>query len=99
MAARVTALVADDHPAMLAAVVDVLGEVGIEVIGSARDGQEALAKIEAQQPTVALVDMRMPRLSGIAVVRDGLRASPSTAFLLYTAYGDRALLIEALDAG
>jgi DNA-binding NarL/FixJ family response regulator len=99
MAARVTALVADDHPAMLAAVVDVLGEVGIDVIGSARDGQDALAKIEAHRPTVALVDMRMPRLSGIDVVRDGLRASPATAFVLYTAYGDRALLIEALDAG
>jgi DNA-binding NarL/FixJ family response regulator len=99
MATGVTAVVADDHPAMLAAVVDMLGEVGIEVVGSARDGQDALAKIEARQPTVALVDMRMPRLSGIAVVRDGLSASPATAFLLYTAYGDRALLIEALDAG
>jgi DNA-binding NarL/FixJ family response regulator len=97
--AAATALVADDHPAMLAAVVDVLTEVGIEVIGRARDGQDALTKIEASRPDVALVDLRMPRLSGIEVVRAGVRVSPGTSFVVYTAYGDRAMLVEALDAG
>ena len=50
----------DDHPAVLAAVTDFLEESGFRVT-QARDGREAIAKIEAEQPDVALVDLRMPR--------------------------------------
>ena len=99
MAETITCLVADDHPAMIEAVCDVLEEHGIEVAGRARDGEEALAKLEARKPTVALVDLRMPRLSGIEVARRAQRSTPQTAVIVYTAYGERALLAEALDAG
>jgi DNA-binding NarL/FixJ family response regulator len=96
---RITAVVADDHPALLAAVGDVLTENGIDVIGRAASGDDALAKIEAQRPTVALLDVRMPRLGGIQVAERVRRSSPETAILLYTGYGDRAVLSEALDTG
>lgn len=99
MAETITCLVADDHPAMIEAVCDVLEEHGIEVAGRARDGEEALAKLETRKPTVALVDLRMPRLSGIEVARRAQRSTPQTAVIVYTAYGERALLTEALDAG
>ena len=95
----ITCIVADDHPAMVEAVCDVLDESGVSVIGRARDGEDALAKIEARRPDVALIDIRMPRLGGIEVARRAAIASPETAIILYTAYGDRALLTEALDAG
>jgi DNA-binding NarL/FixJ family response regulator len=48
---------------------------------------------------VALIDIRMPRLGGIEVARRSVTSAPNTAVILYTAYGDRALLTEALDAG
>jgi DNA-binding NarL/FixJ family response regulator len=96
---RITAVVADGHPALLAAVGDVLTENGIDVIGRAASGDDALAKIEAQRPTVALLDVRMPRLGGIQVAERVRRSSPETAILLYTGYGDRAVLSEALDTG
>jgi DNA-binding NarL/FixJ family response regulator len=96
---RVTAVVADDHPALLAAVTEVLTENGIDVIGRAASGDEALAKIESRKPRVALLDVRMPRTGGIQVAERARRSAPDTAMLLYTAYGDRALLSEALDAG
>lgn len=99
MAETITCLVADDHPAMIEAVCDVLEEHGIEVAGRARDGEEALTKLETRKPMVALVDLRMPRLSGIEVARRAQRSTPQTAVILYTAYGERALLTEALDAG
>jgi DNA-binding NarL/FixJ family response regulator len=99
MSSAITCIVADDHPAMVEAVSDVLGENGLSVIGRARDGDEALAKIEARQPDVALVDVRMPRMGGIDVARKASSTAPGTAVILYTAYGDRALLMEALDAG
>jgi DNA-binding NarL/FixJ family response regulator len=94
-----TCLVADDHPAVLQAVSDILADAGIEVTARARDGAEALERLEATQPDVALLDLRMPGLGGIEVARRAATSAPGTAILLYTGLGDQALLTEALDAG
>jgi DNA-binding NarL/FixJ family response regulator len=95
----ITCVVADDHPAVLEAVAEFLVQGGIEVIARARDGEEALERIEQRKPQVALVDVRMPKLGGIELTRRAQRSTPDTSILLYTGYGDRALLTEALDAG
>jgi DNA-binding NarL/FixJ family response regulator len=95
----VTCIVADDHPAVLEAVAEFLVQEGIEVVARARDGEEALERIEEHMPQVALVDVRMPKLGGIELARRAQRSARGTAILLYTGYGDRALLTEALDAG
>jgi DNA-binding NarL/FixJ family response regulator len=95
----VTCVVADDHPAVLEAVAEFLAAGGLDVVGRATDGESALAEIERRLPQVALVDIRMPRLGGIELARRAGRSAPETAVLLYTGYGDRALLMEALDAG
>jgi DNA-binding NarL/FixJ family response regulator len=84
---------------MVEAVAEMLTEKGLEVVARARDGEEALDKIEAQQPDVALIDVRMPKLGGVEVARRAAASTPRTSVILYTAYGDRALLTEALDAG
>lgn len=84
---------------MLAAVAEILTAHGIEVLGRAADGAEALAQIEARKPRVAVVDVRMPRLSGIEVAERAAETSPDTSIVFYTAHGDRALLAEALDVG
>ena len=95
----IRAVVADDHPAVLRSVCDVLIDAGVDVVGRASNGEEAATKIEATRPTVAVIDVRMPRLNGIEVASQVSRSTPETAVILYTAYGDRALLSEALDAG
>jgi DNA-binding NarL/FixJ family response regulator len=97
--AGATVVVADDHPAMLAAVVEILRRNGFDVVGQAGDGQQALALIESMRPQVALVDVQMPRLSGLEVAVRSAAVAPETAVVFYTAFGDRALLSEALDAG
>jgi len=84
---------------MLTAVAEVLTKHGIDVVGRASDGQDALEQIEAKQPRVALIDVRMPRLSGIELAKRATVAAPNTSVVFYTAYGDRALLSEALDVG
>jgi DNA-binding NarL/FixJ family response regulator len=100
MSARVvTCVVVDDHPALLDAIAAVLQEHAIEPVGRAADGESGLALIRELRPTVAIVDIRMPELSGIEVAREVTRSVPETAVVLYTGYGDRALLLEALDAG
>ena len=92
-------LVADDHPAVVEAVADMLSEHGVEIAGRARDGNDALEQIELRKPSVAILDLRMPGQSGIDVARHVAKSTPETAVILYTAFGDRALLTEALDAG
>ena len=84
---------------MRRAITEILVASGIDVIGEAADGEEALEKIEKRKPDVALVDIKMPRLSGVEVARRTRRSTPETAVLLYSGYGDKALLLEALDAG
>lgn len=84
---------------MLTAVSETLRRAGFDVVALASDGREAIAAIEREQPRVALVDMRMPHLSGLEVARAVAESAPGTAFVFYTAFGDRALLSEALEVG
>ncbi len=93
---KVTCVVADDHPAIVAAVSALLEEHGIRVVARARDGAEALAAIEAYGPSLAVLDLRMPRLNGIEVVR---RIRTATAVVLYAERAERGLLMDAVDAG
>jgi DNA-binding NarL/FixJ family response regulator len=94
-----TCLIADDHPAVLEAVSAYLERRGIEVVGRARDGEEAVALLEEKQPAVALVDLLMPKMGGIEVARKAARVAPGTGVILYTGMGEREYLTEALDAG
>ena len=98
-AVRVTCLLVDDHPAILKALVAILSDDGIDVIGRAERGIEGLAIMETRRPDVALVDLRLPDLSGIEVVRAAAVSAPETACLLYTGYAEWAQAREALDAG
>lgn len=84
---------------MLEAVAEFLAQGEIEVVARAGDGEEALRQIERLKPQVALIDVRMPKLGGVELTRRARASAPSTAVLLYTGYGDRALLSEGLDAG
>ena len=98
MDGKITVLVADDHPAVLEAVASYLQHQGVDVVGRAQDGEEALELIARRLPQVAVVDVRMPKLGGIELARR-LRGQSETQVLLFSGYGDRALLLEALDAG
>lgn len=94
-----TVVVADDHPGMLTAVSELLEHRGYTVVGQAADGQQAVEVIASTKPQVAVVDARMPRLSGVEVAMRAATVSSETLIVIYTAHGDRALLSDALDAG
>jgi len=85
----ITCLVADDHPAVARAVSDVLRESGIQIAGQVRDGEAALEAIQRKRPNVALLDIHMPRLSGIEVARRCARVAPETSIILYRATASR----------
>jgi DNA-binding NarL/FixJ family response regulator len=92
-------LLADDHPALLVAVTELLTRNGYEVVGPAPDGPRAVALLREARPDVALVDYRMPRLSGADLVRKLLETCPDTAVVVYTAEAGERLVAEALGAG
>ncbi|MBI2165057.1 MAG: response regulator transcription factor [Chloroflexi bacterium] len=69
------------------------------VVGEAGDGEEALSLIERFQPDVAILDIRMPRLSGIEVVRQMKKSSPQTRALILTAYDDDDYILALMEAG
>jgi len=92
-------LVADDHPALVAAVSAYLAENRFEILGPAHDGRQAVSLASELQPDVALIDFRMPRLSGIALVREFLAASPGTRVAVYTADADDRMAGDVLAAG
>jgi DNA-binding NarL/FixJ family response regulator len=95
----ITCVIADDHPPVLQFLSRYLSNNGITITASTRDGDEALRKIEQTRPTVAVIDARMPGLSGLEVLRAVTAAGLPTRVILYTGYGDDALMSDALDAG
>jgi len=95
----VTCVIADDHPPVLGFLSRYLTNQGVTVTASTRDGEEALRKIEQTRPTVAVLDARMPRLSGLEVTQALAASGSPTRVILYTGYGDAALLDAALEAG
>jgi DNA-binding NarL/FixJ family response regulator len=78
-------LLADDHPALRAAIESYLVETGYDVVGSVPDGARAVANAAETHPDVALIDLRMPRLSGLELARSLREVSPGTKLVIYTA--------------
>jgi DNA-binding NarL/FixJ family response regulator len=72
---------------------------GIDVVGTAGDGEEALRLIEQLLPRVAIIDLRMPGFSGAEIIRRARMSAPETALLVYTGLIDHATITDALEAG
>jgi two-component system, LuxR family, secretion system response regulator SsrB len=98
-APRTTCFVADDHPALLAAVCDLLVEHGFDVVGTAADGRSALTGVTRARPDVVLVDYRMRPPCGAVLVHGLAEAAPATAIVVYTGEAAGELAADALAAG
>jgi DNA-binding NarL/FixJ family response regulator len=100
-AAAVTrVLVADDQTVVREGIVMLLGLLpGIEVVGAAADGEEALRMVEERHPDVVLMDLRMPRCDGVEATRRIRADHPGTEVVVLTTYADDDSLFPALQAG
>jgi two-component system nitrate/nitrite response regulator NarL len=95
-------LIADDHPLFRRGIARAIQRhPGLDLVGEATDGREALALIAALAPDVAVLDHRMPELSGVEVCAQlALRPDPSmTAVLLLSAFEDAEIVAAAVRAG
>ena len=92
--------VAEDHPLFRQGLVESLNKrPEIELVGQADDGEDALRQIQELQPDVALLDLKLPGLDGLAVLRALGGADAPTRTLLLSAYVGGDLIVEAFEAG
>ncbi|MGG5817287.1 response regulator [Falsiroseomonas sp. HW251] len=93
-------LLADDHDIVRHGLADMIArQPGWEVCAEARGGKEAVAQAAALKPDVAVVDMNMPDLDGLAVTREIRVASPATEILVFTMDDSEDLAAAVLAAG
>ncbi|QMU72200.1 response regulator transcription factor [Streptacidiphilus sp. P02-A3a] len=96
----VRVLVADDQKVVREGIVMLLGLLpGIEVVGAAVDGEEAVRLVAEQAPDVVLMDLRMPRCDGVEATRRIRSGHPGTEVVILTTYADDDSLFPALAAG
>jgi DNA-binding NarL/FixJ family response regulator len=97
---RIRVLIVDDQRVVRDGLTMLIGLIdGVEVIGTASDGVEALERATAELPDVVLMDLRMPRMEGAQATREILDALPDTKVLVLTTYADDESLFPALQAG
>jgi DNA-binding NarL/FixJ family response regulator len=100
MSERISTLIADDHPVFRRGLREVFDEdKRFAVVGEAVDGAEALKLIKQLRPAVAVLDIRMPHLSGLRVAREVSLGKLSTGIVMLTTHADEELFDEAMALG
>lgn len=100
MSESITVLIADDHPVVrqgMSALLEV--QEGIEVVGQVEDGEAAVKFIEDTPPDVILMDINMPKLSGIEATEQIRKISPNTQIIILTSHHQDAMVFPAIKAG
>lgn len=95
-----TAIIADDHEIVRRGLRGILeGEGGCKVLAEASDGLTAAQLVEKHKPNLLILDLNMPRLHGIEVLRQTRSTSPHTRVIVLSMHSDEPYVIESLRAG
>lgn len=92
-------LLADDHPLFLEGLRTLLAARGVQVVGVARDGEEALAQVRALRPDIVAMDINMPRCNGLEATRYIKAEFPEVKIVILTVSTEEANLYQALKNG
>ena len=100
MSEEIRVLIADDHTVVRGGLVALLEDVeGIQVIAEAGDGIEAVLKARSVKPDVILMDLMMPRMTGIEATEEIKRENPNARILVLTSFDDDGRVSGAIKAG
>lgn len=97
---QIRILIVDDHPVVregMAALID--RRPDLIVVGEAKDGEEALTLFRQLRPDITLIDLRMPKLNGVDVIRTLRGESPAARFIVLTTFDGDEDIYRALEAG
>ena len=94
-------LIVDDHTVVRKGLISLLSaeKYGIEVIGEAEDGEDAVEKAHQLDPDVILMDLMMPKMTGIEAIKQIKAESLDARILVLTSYAEDDLLLEAINEG
>jgi DNA-binding NarL/FixJ family response regulator len=92
-------LIAEDESELLEALRDMIESKGYEVVAATTQGGEAVDIAHATKPDLALLDYRLPGVDGVAITRAIKATSPNTQIIMFTAYDEMSLSIDATQAG
>ena len=99
-AIKLSIVIADDHPVFRVGMRETIeSEPGFKVVGEAGDGEQALEMISRMHPAIAILDVSMPKLDGLALARKLVAQEPSVGVILVTMYREQKLFTQALEAG
>ncbi|HVC09910.1 MAG TPA: response regulator transcription factor [Elusimicrobiota bacterium] len=97
---KISVIIADDQTLFREGIKDLLeDEKGIEVVGEAADGEEALRLVKKLRPNVILLDIKLPHMDGIETTRQIHKDCPTTNVLILSSYEDESHVMEAIQAG
>lgn len=100
VATRTRCLAIDDHPVVRQGLDLLFGDLDdLELVGTVTTGEDAIEAVARLEPEIVLMDVRLPGIDGISAVKRIADAAPSVAFVVFSAYGDRRLLSDAIAAG
>ena len=100
MAPATRCLAVDDHSSVRQGLALLFGGLDdLELLGTVESGEEALEAIARLQPEVVIMDVRLPGIDGISAVKRIQQVAPSVETVMFSAYGDKRLLSDALAAG
>ena len=100
MTEKIRVALADDHPIVLAGLRNLIEtEAGLELVGESATGQSALKLVRDRLPDVAVIDISMPEINGIALARRLADDCPGVRVIILTLYEERSFLKQALAAG
>jgi DNA-binding NarL/FixJ family response regulator len=100
VATPIRVLICDDHAVVREGLSRLLARAdGIDVVGSAADGEEAVAAARELHPDVVLMDLAMPNVDGVAATRRIASQEPDASVVVLTSFSDNTRILDALDAG
>lgn len=100
MGGNVRVLLADDEPDLREFIAVICGSIqNLEVVAEAEDGEQALTKFKLEKPDLVLLDVMMPKVSGVSVVQSLKKASPKTEVVMLTSVNAIEVVRACLAAG
>jgi DNA-binding NarL/FixJ family response regulator len=100
MTGPIRCLAVDDHPTVRQGLGLMFGHADdLELVGTAENGEQVLEAVARLRPEIVIMDVRLPGIDGISAIKRIAAAAPDVKTVMFSAYGDKRLLSDAIGAG